>query len=177
MITTNIIPDDSSNGARRNWTAVKRSVDRGVPEPMSSTETSERDLVRDYLKAFNERDRDRMTELLDDEVVEHGIRDELHGIDAVIDFLDAHFETFPDYAGTTEEMIAEGDLVSVRYSVSGTHTGNYRDIEPTGHTVEWSGIAMYRIEDGKITEIWLEEDRLGLLEQLEVVDPPAHLRV
>jgi len=144
---------------------------------MSSTETSERDLVRDYLKAFNERDRERMTELLDDEVVEHGIGEELHGIEEILDFLDAHFETFPDYGGTTEAMTAEDDLVTVRYSVSGTHTGHYRDVEPTGHTAEWSGIAMYRIEDGEIAEIWIEEDRIGLLEQLEVVDPPAHLRV
>jgi len=36
---------------------------------------------------------------------------------------------------------------------------------------------MYRIDDGRIAEIWLEENRLRLLEQLEVVDPPAHLRL
>lgn len=144
---------------------------------MSSTETSERDLVRDYLKAFNEQDRNRMTELLADDVVEHGIRDELRGVEEILDFLDAHFETFPDYSGATEAMLAEDDLVAVRYTVSGTHTGHYRDIEPTGHTVEWSGIAMYRIEDDEIAEVWIEEDRLGLLEQLEVVDPPAHLRI
>jgi predicted ester cyclase len=73
--------------------------------------------------------------------------------------------------------MAEDDLVTVRYVVSGTHTGEYRDVEPTGHTVEWTGMAMYRIEDGRIAEIWLEENRLDLLEQLEVVDPPAHLRI
>ena len=38
-------------------------------------------------------------------------------------------------------------------------------------------MAMYRIEDGQIAEIRLEEDRLGLLEGLEAVDPPAHLRI
>ncbi|PSQ14735.1 DUF4440 domain-containing protein, partial [Halobacteriales archaeon QS_7_68_65] len=64
-----------------------------------------------------------------------------------------------------------------RYTVRGTHTGEYRDIEPTGHTAKWTGLAIYRVEDDEIAEIWLEEDRLGLLEQLEVVDPPAHLRV
>lgn len=144
---------------------------------MSETQSTDRELVRDYLKAFNERDRDRMTELLAEDVVEHGIGEELRGIEEILGFLDAHFETFPDYGGTTEAMTAEDDLVTVRYTVNGTHTGHYRDIEPTGHTVEWSGIAMYRIEDGEIAEIWIEEDRIGLLEQLEVVDPPAHLRV
>jgi hypothetical protein len=38
-------------------------------------------------------------------------------------------------------------------------------------------MAMYRIEDGEIAEVWLEEDRLSLLEQLEAIDPPAHLRL
>ena len=78
---------------------------------------------------------------------------------------------------TLSELLAEDDTVAVRYTVRGTHTGEYRDIEPTGHTAKWTGLAIYRVEDDEIAEIWLEEDRLGLLEQLEVVDPPAHLRV
>jgi steroid delta-isomerase-like uncharacterized protein len=134
-------------------------------------------LVRRYLKAFNEQDREALSALLADDVVEHGTHEELHGPEEIFEFLDAHFETFPDYAGTTDAMIAEGDTVAVRYTVRGTHTGAYMDVEPTGHTVEWTGQGMYRIEDGEIAEIWLEADRLGLLRQLELVDPPAHLRI
>lgn len=144
---------------------------------MSSQETAPLVIVDRYLKAFNERDEDALTELLADDVVEHGIHEELHGPDEILDFLNAHFETFPDYTGETDAMIAQEDTVAVRYTVQGTHTGEYRDVEPTGHTVEWTGMAMYRIEEDRIAEIWLEEDRLGLLEQLEVVDPPAHLRI
>jgi steroid delta-isomerase-like uncharacterized protein len=142
-----------------------------------STPDDNKALVRRYLSAFNEQDHDTLSDLLAEDVVEHGIHEELHGVDAIIDFLEAHFEAFPDYSGETEAMVAEGDTVAVRYTTSGTHTDEYRDVEPTGHTVEWSGMAMYRIEDGRIAEIWLEENRLGLLEQLEAVDPPAHLRI
>lgn len=138
---------------------------------------SNKQLVRDYLDAFNSRDRETISELLAEDVVEHGIHRELHGPEEVFEFLDAHFKTFPDYAGSTEQIIAEGDVVAVRYTVTGTHTGEYRDLEPTGHTTEWTGMAMYRIEDDEIAEIWLEEDRIGLLEQLELVEPPAHLRI
>ncbi|MFB6298475.1 MAG: ester cyclase [Salinirussus sp.] len=144
---------------------------------MSTSETTNKELVRGYLDAFNDRDRDAFAEYLAEDVVEHGIHRELRGIDEILEFLQQHFEIFPDYAGTTEAMIAEGDTVAVRYTVSGTHTGEYRDIKPTGHTVEWSGLAVYRIEDDEIAEIWIEEDRIGLLEQLEIVDPPAHLRI
>ena len=142
-----------------------------------STSADTKELVRRYLNAFNERDEDTLSELLAEDVVEHGAHEELHGYEEILEFLDAHFETFPDYSGTTDAMIAEDDTVAVRYTVRGTHTGEYQDIEPTGHTAKWTGMGTYRIEDGEIAEIWLEEDRLGLLQQLEVVDPPAHLRV
>ena len=141
-----------------------------------STE-SKTELVRRYLQAFNDRDRDTLSEVLSEDVIEHGVSDELHGIEEIMGFLDAHFEVFPDYSGTTEAMVAEGDTVVVRYTVSGTHTGEYQGIEPTGHTVEWTGVGIYRFEGDEIVEIWLEEDRLGLLEGLEVVERPAHLRI
>ena len=70
-------------------------------------------------------------------------------------------------------------MVVVRHTARGTHTGTCKDIEPTHLPATWTGIAMYQIDDGEISEIWLEEDRLGLLEQLEYVDTtePAHLRL
>lgn len=143
---------------------------------MSSAITN-RELVQQYLEAFNDNDHERISELLADDVVEHGIHEELHGIDEILEFLQRHFDIFPDYSGQTDAMVAEDDTVVVRYTVKGTHKGEYLDVEPTGQTAEWTGMAMYRIEDGQIAEIWLEEDRLGLLEQLDVTEPPAHLRI
>jgi steroid delta-isomerase-like uncharacterized protein len=142
-----------------------------------TTPEANKELVRRYLRAFNDRDHESLTELLADDVVEHGIHEELHGPDAIVEYLESHFETFPDYSGTTEAMVAEGDTVAVRYRTEGTHSDEYRDVGPTGHTVEWTGMAMYRVADDRIAEVWLEENRLGLLEQLEAVDPPAHLRL
>jgi len=144
---------------------------------MALSEADNKDIVRQYLQAFNERDRETLRELLADDVVEYGIHDELHGVEEIFGFLDRHFNAFPDYSGETDAIVAEDDLVTVRYTVSGTHSGEYQDVEPTGHTVEWTGMAMYRLEDGEIAEAWIEEDRLGLLEQLAFVDPPAHLRI
>ena len=144
---------------------------------MPSLEEENKDLVRRYLNAFNDRDEATLADLLSEDVVEHGIHTTLRGVDDVLDFLQSHFDVFPDYSGTTEAIVTEGDTVTVRYSVGGTHSGEYRDVEPTQKTVEWTGIAMYRIEDGRIAEIWIEENRLDLLEQLEVVQPPAYLRI
>ena len=136
-------------------------------------------VVRSYLKAFNDRDQDQLNQLLAEDAIEHGIHETLHGRDAIIEYLEGHFEAFPDYAGETHNIIAEDDLVAVRYAARGTHTGEYKNIEPTELPATWTGIAMYHVSDGKIDEVWLEEDRLGLLEQLEYVElaEPAHLRL
>jgi len=144
---------------------------------MSATQESHKDIVRQYLAAFNDRDREALSDLLADDIVEHGIHETLEGQEEILEFLDRHFDVFPDYSGTTETMVAEGDTVTVQYTVSGTHSGEYLDVQPTGNAVEWTGMAMYRIGDDEIAEVWIEEDRLGLLEQLEAVDPPAHLRI
>ena len=148
---------------------------RGEIMPKGKHES--KDLVRNYLRAFNERDRETLSELLAEDVVEHGSHEERHNLDEIIEYLEALFETFPDYSGSTDEMVADDDFVVVRYTARGTHTGEYQDIKPTSKTVEWTGMGMYHIEDGRIAEIWLEEDRAGLLEQLEVASPPAHLRI
>ena len=142
-----------------------------------TTAESAKAVVRQYFAAFNDRDEGRLRELLRTDVVEQGVHREVHGVDDVVALLDAHFEPFPDFEGSGEAMIAEDDVVAVRYTASGTHSGTYRDVPPTGHEVEWTGMAMYRIEDDRIAEIWIEENRLDLLEQLELADPPAHFRI
>lgn len=142
-----------------------------------TTPAENADLVRQYLRAFNDQDWETLRGLLAADAVEHGIHETLHGPAEIVDFLESHFEVFPDYTGETEQMVTEGDRVVVRYTAEGTHSDEYLDVAPTGQTVTWTGMVMYRVEDGEIAEAWLEEDRLGLLEQLEAVDPPAHLRL
>ena len=144
---------------------------------MATQSVDNEDLVRRYLAAFNEREWETLSGLLADDAVEHGVHETLQGPDEIVSFLQRYFETFPDYTGTTESVVTDDGAVVVRYSASGTHSEAYESVEPTGHTVEWTGIAMYRIDDDRIAEVWVEEDRLGVLEQLEMVDPPAHLRL
>ncbi len=53
-----------------------------------------------------------------------------------------------------EDMVAEGDRVVVRYSLYGTHTGDFYGAAPTGKAVHVSGIEIFRIEDGMLAEFW-----------------------
>ena len=73
----------------------------------------------------------------------------------------------PDARYEVDDMIAEGDKVVVRWRLLGTHKGNFLDISPTGRWVTLKGIAMYRLEDSKVTERWVVTDLHGLLQKLK----------
>jgi steroid delta-isomerase-like uncharacterized protein len=77
-------------------------------------------------------------------------------------------EAFPDIHITPEELIAEGDRVAVSWTFTGTHLGTYREIPPTGKRVEWKGIDLYTVGDGRITSLVRGADSLSLLKQLGV---------
>jgi predicted ester cyclase len=75
-------------------------------------------------------------------------------------------EAFPDLEATGEGMLAEDDLVVERYTVTGTHRGRWFGVEPTGKRATWTAVATYRIENGRIAEMWLNEDWAGVLQQV-----------
>ncbi len=73
---------------------------------------------------------------------------------------------FPDIHVTIEDILAEGDKVAARLAFVGTHQGPFQGIEATGKRVQWSGIWMYRIADGRLVERWHRYDMPGLLRQI-----------
>jgi steroid delta-isomerase-like uncharacterized protein len=73
---------------------------------------------------------------------------------------------FSDVKFTVEDMLAEGDKVVWRWTLQGTHTGDFRGLPPTGKDFAFSGISILRLEDGKFAELWVEQDMAGLLQQL-----------
>jgi predicted ester cyclase len=91
----------------------------------------------------------------------------------------AGFRTaFPDLHVTIEDIIAEGEKVVVRSSLSGTHKGELRlgpgpAIAPTGKWFKMSMIDIVRLRDGKAVEHWGSEDDLGMMQQLGLISPPG----
>jgi steroid delta-isomerase-like uncharacterized protein len=76
---------------------------------------------------------------------------------------------FPDLKVTVEDVIAEGDWTMLRWSGSGTHTGQLMNIPPTGKSVRITGMDILKLDNGKIKERWAEIDALGLMQQLGVI--------
>ncbi len=75
---------------------------------------------------------------------------------------------FPDLRVTVDLIVGEEDFVVGRWTATGTHTGRWGDLEPTGRHVTFSAANIWRFEDGKAVEIWNHRDDLGLMEQLGV---------
>ena len=67
-----------------------------------------------------------------------------------------------------EEMFSAGDRVAVRWTGSGTHVGEMNGIPPTGKDVRVDALSIFRMEGGKIAEMWEVWDTLGFLQQLGV---------
>ena len=65
---------------------------------------------------------------------------------------------FPDLKHQIHDMIAEGDMVATRYTITGTHKGEYNGVAPTGKILKFTAIDIGRIKDGKIIEAWIEFD-------------------
>jgi predicted ester cyclase len=97
----------------------------------------------------------------------------LRGPEAIKHFAAGIREAFPDLEITIEEQIAEGDKVLTRFRTRGTHQGELWGIPPTGTEVELENMSMSRIEGGKMAEEWPAPDRLGMMQQLGVIEQPS----
>ena len=76
---------------------------------------------------------------------------------------------FPDVRATVEDLLADGDKVIERTTAVASHTGDFNGIPATGNQVTWTELHIYRLEDGKIAELWSEIDLLTLLVQLGAI--------
>ena len=87
-------------------------------------------------------------------------------------FLAARRGAFPDRSFVVEEMIAEGDKVSARFTMRGTHDGELQGIAPSRKEVTMTGIDMISLSEGKMVEDRVEVDQLGMMQQLGVIASP-----
>jgi predicted ester cyclase len=85
----------------------------------------------------------------------------------------ALYAAFPDITLNIHDMIAEGDKVAVRYSLAGTQKNEFMGISPTNKRIDLSSLCIMRLADGKVAELWVENNSLVMLLQLGVIPLPA----
>jgi steroid delta-isomerase-like uncharacterized protein len=80
---------------------------------------------------------------------------------------------YPDLHVTVEDVIAEADKLVCRNVVTGTHQGEYLGLPPTGRSVTYNEIFIFRFEGGRIAETWGVVDLLAQLRQLGAIPEPS----
>jgi steroid delta-isomerase-like uncharacterized protein len=144
-----------------------------------STETSKR-IVREHFDRFNARDIDGLAALVSEDCVNHAAIPQAQGRAGMRAIVEKLWRAFPDQTMTVDDVIAEGDKVVCRVTVTGTHTGKLDfaklQLPPTGKRFTSTHIHVFRIADGRIVERWAERDDVGMMQQLGLMPQLLHVK-
>jgi steroid delta-isomerase-like uncharacterized protein len=142
---------------------------------MSASEN--KTIIEHYVqKAWGERDWSAAEATVDENVVFHDqVRegDLPPGREGLRVAMQRIITGIPDFVMDVHEIIAEGDMVVIRWSSTGTHAGDFNGFPATGRMVTLYAISIVRLKDGRIVEGWQETDRLGMAQQLGIMPKSA----
>jgi steroid delta-isomerase-like uncharacterized protein len=144
-----------------------------------SNEENNINTVRQVAKAFNTGNVSNVTEFISPQYFNHEsqadpIRGQLRGPEEFIDTVENLRAAFPNLNHKEQQIIAQNDTVISVLNVTGTNTGNFFILPPTGKNISYDAVHIYRLgEDGKIVEHKAIRDDLTFLAQLGVVKPSS----
>ena len=136
------------------------------------TSDTNKTLVRQFMeRAFNEGDLTIVDAALTQDGIDHqeplGTNFATH-LKEVITMLRT---AFPDLHFEIHDMLAEGDLVAFRSTMTGTHRGPFQGRPPTGKQVSVAHMHFVRLINGKASDLWHVWDTTGLMRQLGAAAP------
>lgn len=105
-----------------------------------------------------------------DQVLDHPeLAEPVSGLEILEKKIGDMVHAFPDMAFAPEDVVAEGDQVAVRFTLTGTQKGRLGPVKASGKPIVQSGMAVYDMRDGKIAEVRIREDLLQLLDQIGAI--------
>ena len=134
-----------------------------------STEDS-KSLNRRWIQAFNERNWSTEAACRTADFRAH-----VSGSADVLDaaswggFMGAFAVGFPDARISVDDDVSERDVVATRWTITGTHRGEFQGVPPTGRPVSMCGIDFSRIVGGKIAEHWVQFDMMAVMQQIGAI--------
>jgi predicted ester cyclase len=105
--------------------------------------------------------------------VNHNARNQIGDLESYTQTCKQLFKGAPDHHATVEDIVAEGDTVCLRCTMSGTLTGEFRGLAPTGTKYQIKAMEFLRLVNGKIIERWIVSDwftSLKFYQQIGVVE-------
>ncbi len=91
------------------------------------------------------------------------------GVEGLKGFFRKMRSAFPDLKAEPVEVVATEDHVAMRYTISGTHQGEFQGVSPTGKSFQVAALQLARFENGRCVERWGSTDELGMMKQLGIL--------
>lgn len=135
-----------------------------------------KEVVKRFVEISNAADWDQLAEVMKTDFRRHSAATAgkpARSLEEFIALQKGFLTTFPDQHVRLDHIIAEGDHVAIRATYTGTQSGPMGELAPSGNKVDGPFIAFFRIESGKIAELWVEWDNVDMLTQLGLFPPAA----
>ena len=124
-------------------------------------------IVRRFIEAYNKRNLDLFDDILAPDYFDHTSK---VGVEGLKQLMNMAFKAFPDFHETIEDIIAESDRVWARITFTGTHTGEFMGIAPTGKKITTEMVDIFRIVNGKLVEYRDVNNNLDYLKKLGLIE-------
>lgn len=134
-----------------------------------STDENKRIVRRFFELGPSQGDMNSAKKLLTEDFALHVPLPSAPGVQGISDIVTACRAAFEHLNVTVEDMVAEGDRVAARFTARGVHKGEFMGLAPTGKPITMTGIEIFRLENGKIAELWGEANLMGLMMQLGIL--------
>jgi steroid delta-isomerase-like uncharacterized protein len=123
-----------------------------------------------FEEVWNKKSEDAIDRMCAEDVIANGLSDAegntIRGIEAYKNLFRAFVSAYPNIKITVEDTVSESDKIAARCTIRAMHEGEGIGVAPTNQPVEFSGIAIVRLKDGKIVEAWNEFDFMKMYSQL-----------
>ncbi len=145
----------------------------GCTPPPDATLEANKELFLQYVEAYNNKNVDRLDELMAPDFARHSqAATEVNSLEEFKADLAQAAEAFPDAYMEFETIVAEGDKVAAYGTWTGTQEAAWGPFPGTGQRADLKFFYLFRVEDGKLAEMWTEWDNVGFLTQLGHFPPP-----
>jgi steroid delta-isomerase-like uncharacterized protein len=127
-------------------------------------------ILQFYEEVWGEGNLEFAKEVFNDNYVRHDLRqgNPVAGAAGQMQIAGDFRSAFPDLQIQIDLIFGDDEYIAARWTMTGTHTTPWGSIQPTNKKVSFSGVNLFRFENGRVAEIWNHRDDLGLMQQLGV---------